>query len=392
MKHVLADKLAQVKPSPTMQMTARANKMRAEGRDVIGLSAGEPDFATPAHVKEAAIVAINNNHTGYTAVDGIPALKDAIIAKLKRDNQLDYTAKQVLVSCGAKHSIYNAYQALLNPGDEVIIPAPYWVSYPDMALLAGAKPVIIAADAKQNFKITAEQLEAAITDKTKLLILNSPSNPTGMVYTHAELQALAEVLLRHPHVYIISDDIYEAITWTDEPYANILMQNPELYDRTIVVNGVSKAYAMTGWRIGYAAGPEAIIAGMKTIQSQSTSNPTSISQHAALDVLNGSQECITEMVTAYQRRQKIALDLLNSMPGVTCSATDGAFYLFPDVSAAMQKLAVATDVEFAELILEQAEVAVVPGSAFGLAGHIRISYATSDELLKEALLRITNVL
>jgi len=388
MTQAIAHRLQQVKMSPTMLISAKAAELRAAGRDIISLSAGEPDFHTPQPIKQAGQQAIANDFTRYTAVDGIPTLKNAIIKKFKRDNQLEYQASQILVSCGAKHSLYNAHQALLNPNDEVIIPAPYWVSYVDMALLAEAKPIIIKAEQSQNFKITPEQLTAAITEKTKLFILCSPSNPSGMVYSHQELQALADVLLQHPQITILSDDIYEHIHWADEPFRNIVMQCPALYERTIVINGVSKAYAMTGWRIGYAAGPANVIAAMKTIQSQSTSNPSSISQMAAQAALDGEQDCVAAMVRQYQQRQILALGLLNAIPGFHCQKPQGAFYLFPEVSQVIRHLDLKDDIALAEFLLEQAEVAVVPGAAFGLANHIRLSYATSEELLEKALRRI----
>ena len=385
----LSHTLKRVKESPTMAITAKATQMRQMGRDVISLSAGEPDFPTPAHIKKAGIDAINNNFTTYTPVAGIPDLLSAIAHKLKRDNQLSYDNTQILVSCGAKHSIYNAYQALLNPEDEVIIPAPYWVSYPDMAALSGATPVIIETCQNQSFKITPEQLEKAINEKTKLFILNSPSNPTGMVYTSDELQALAQVLLKYPQVTIISDDIYEHIVWT--AFSNIVTVCPELYDRTLIINGVSKAYAMTGWRIGYTAGPQKIINAMKKIQSQSTSNPCTISQHAALAALNGPQKCIDEMLKVYQRRQQLSLSHLNNIEGISCMPTEGAFYLFPNVGDIINRLGLKDDIEFTELLLEKAEIAVVPGSGFGLSNHIRLSYATSDAQLEAAFERMAKL-
>lgn len=385
----LAHTLDRVKESPTMAITAKAAQMRQLGHDIISLSAGEPDFATPNHIKEAGIHAINNNFTTYTPVSGIPDLLSAIANKLQRDNQLSYDPTQILVSCGAKHSIYNAYQALLNPGDEVIIPAPYWVSYPDMAVLSNATPIIIETDQNQSFKITPEQLEKSISKKSKLFILNSPSNPTGMVYTQDELHGLAQVLLRHPQIMIISDDIYEHITWT--PFSNIVTTCPELHERTLVINGVSKAYAMTGWRIGYTAGPKNIINAMKKIQSQSTSNPCTISQYAAVAALNGPQACINDRLKVYQRRQQLSLDLLRKINGINCASTEGAFYLFPDVTGAINRLGLKDDIEFAKLLLEKAGVAVVPGSGFGLSNHIRLSYATSDEQLKSALKRMSEL-
>ncbi len=392
MSPITATKLDAIKPSATLAVSAKAAELKAQGIDVISLGSGEPDFATPDHIKKAAIVAIENNKSYYTAVDGTASLKEAIKDKLHHDNGLDYSLSQILVSTGAKQSVYNACQAMLNPGDEVIIPAPYWVSYPSIVLLSEAKPAIVDTDRHADFKITPEQLEHAITPKTKLFFLNSPSNPTGMVYSHAELKALAKVLLKHPHVYIISDDIYEYICWAEQSFKNIVMECPELYERTIVINGVSKAYAMTGWRIGYAAGPEAIIKAMKKLQSQSTSNACSIAQAAAKAALNGSQDCITEMVTVYQQRQQFVLQGINALPGFTCNPTQGAFYLFPDVNQAITKLGLKDDIEFCAYLLENAQVAVVPGSAFGSPGHIRLSYATSNELLSSGLQRIKKAL
>ncbi len=385
-----SNRIQKVKPSPTLAVTALAQQLRAEGRDVIGLAAGEPDFNTPEHVKQAAIEAINNNQTRYTAVDGTPALKQAIINKFAEDNGLKYEMDQILVSVGGKQSFFNLAQAYLNPGDEVIIPAPYWVSYPDMVLLADAVPVIVAGDQSQGFKITAEQLRAAITDKTRLFVINSPSNPSGKAYTLAELKALGEVLNDYPDILIATDDMYEKILWTEAPFCNILNACPELYDRTIVLNGVSKAYAMTGWRIGYAGGPADLIKGMKKIQSQSTSNPTSISQVAAQAALEGDQSRLDEMNKAFKERHDYVLGELNSIEGVECIASDGTFYIFPNFSAVMQKLGIEDDVTLASKILEEAEVALVPGSAFGSPGHMRISFATDMESLKKALERIKN--
>ncbi len=389
----LSARVQAVKPSPTLAVTTRANEMRAAGKDVIGLGAGEPDFDTPEHIKEAAIKAINDGFTKYTAVDGTPGLKNAIINKFRNDNGFDYSPEQILVSCGGKQSFFNLAQAVLDPGDEVVIPAPYWVSYPDMALLAGGVPVLIHAGADQHFKITPAQLQAAITDKTRLVVLNSPSNPTGMAYTKAELAALGEVLLEHPKVLVATDDMYEHILWSDEPFANILNATPALKDRCMVLNGVSKAYSMTGWRIGYAAGPADIIKAMKKIQSQSTSNPTSISQVAAQAALEGPQDCIQTMLKSFKERHDYVVDRLNKIPGVECLPSDGTFYCFPKVQEAINKLdGVNTDVELAEYLIEQAGVALVPGSAFGLAGHVRISIATSQENLTNALDRIEKVL
>ena len=323
----LSDRVQRIKPSPTLAITAQAAELRAAGKDIIGLGAGEPDFDTPEHIKKAAEKAINDGFTKYTAVDGTASLKQAIIDKLSRDNQLNYTANQVLVSCGGKQSFFNLCQALLNEGDEVIIPAPYWVSYPDMVLLADGKPVIVEADIKQNFKITPEQLDAAITDKTRLVVINSPSNPSGIAYSKQELAALGQVLLKHPHVLVATDDMYEHILWTEESFSNIVMACPELYDRTIVLNGVSKAYSMTGWRIGYAAGPEKLIKAMKKVQSQSTSNPTSISQVAAEAALNGDQSCVETMLAAFKERSEYVYKRLNAIEGITCLPSDGTFYV-----------------------------------------------------------------
>ena len=378
-----------IKPSPTLAVTARAKALKAEGKDIIGLGAGEPDFDTPDHIKAAAIEAINSGFTKYTAVDGTPELKRAVIAKFKRDNGLDYTPDQILVSCGGKQSFFNLAQALLDAGDEVIIPAPYWVSYPDMVLLAEGVPVIIEAGIEQGFKITPAQLDAAITPKTRLVVLNSPSNPTGVTYTMADLKALGEVLKKHPHVLIASDDMYEHIMWSEEPFANIVMACPDLYERTIVLNGVSKAYSMTGWRIGYAGGPQKLIGAMKNIQSQSTSNPTSISQVAAQAALDGDQSCIQEMLTAFKRRHDYVVKTLNGIDSIRCLPSQGAFYSFPDMSAVIERLdGVDDDVQLAEYLLTQAGVALVPGSAFGAPGYMRLSFATSMENLEQALARI----
>ena len=385
-----SNRIQKVKPSPTLAVTALAQQLRAAGRDVIGLAAGEPDFPTPDFVKQAAIDAIHNNQTKYTAVDGMPSLKQAIINKFKQDNGLNYEADQILVSCGGKQSFFNMAQALLNPGDEVIIPAPYWVSYPDMVLLADAEPVIVQADQSQGFKITPQQLKDALTEKTRLFVINSPSNPSGKSYTMAELRALGEVLLDYPNVVIATDDMYEKILWTDEPFCNIVNACPELYERSVVLNGVSKAYAMTGWRIGYAGGPADLIKGMKKIQSQSTSNPTSISQVAAQAALEGDQSRLAEMNTAFKERHDFVLAELNKIDGVDCIGSDGTFYIFPDFSRIMEKMNIADDVTLASKILEEAEVALVPGSAFGSPGHMRISFATDMESLQKALERIKN--
>lgn len=389
----LASRVQRIKPSPTLAVAARADELKAAGKNIISLSVGEPDFDTPDHIKAAAIKAINDGFTKYTAVDGTIGLKKAIIKKFERDNQLTYGLDQILVSCGAKHSFYNLFVALLNSGDEVIIPAPYWVSYPDMVKLADAVPVIIKADYDQNFKITPAQLEAAITPKTRLVILNSPSNPTGVAYTKAELKALGEVLAAYPNVGVASDDIYEHTSWSKEPFANIVMACPNLYERTIVINGVSKSYSMTGWRIGYAAGPAKLIAAMKKIQSQSTSNPTSIAQVASEAALNGDQSCITVMTNAYKERHDFVLAELNKMPGVKALPCDGTFYSFPNVEDVIKKAAnINNDIELAEYLLNVAEIAVVPGSAFGAPGYLRISYATSMDKLQEAMKRMSEAL
>lgn len=383
----LAERITPVKPSPTLAISAKAQALRKAGRDIIGLATGEPDFDTPDHIKQAAIQAIESGFTKYTAVDGIPELKDAIIAKFKRDNGLDYTARQILVSVGGKQSCYNLCQACLSRGDEVIIPAPYWVSYPDMVLLAEGTPVIIATTSESRYKITAEQLEKAITAKTKMIFLNSPSNPSGVAYTHAELKSLGEVLLKHPHILIATDDMYEHILWS-QPFVNILDACPELYPRTIVLNGVSKAYAMTGWRIGYAGGPEPIIKAMELIQSQSTSNPCSISQKAAVSALNGDQSVIQTMVNAFHERHNYLMKRLNNISDIYVIPADGTFYLFPDVAPAIQRLGFSNDLEFSEALLEKVGLALVPGSAFGTPGCIRLSFATDMKTLEDAMNRL----
>jgi aspartate aminotransferase len=389
----LSGRVNRIKPSPTLAVDARAKALKAQGKDVIGLGAGEPDFDTPDHIKEAAIRAIREGFTKYTAVDGTPGLKQAVIGKFKRDNGLDYTPEEILVSVGGKQSFFNLAQALLDSGDEVIIPAPYWVSYPDMVLLADATPIIISAGIDQAFKIRPEQLDRSITRKTRLLVINSPSNPTGAVYTRAELVALGAVLRKHPHVLIATDDMYEHILWANEPFSNILNACPDLKDRTIVLNGVSKVYAMTGWRIGYAAGPKELIAAMRKIQSQSTSNPTSIAQVAAEAALNGDQGCIAPMVRAFKERHDRLVSRLNKIRGVRCLPSEGTFYAFPDFSQAIAATnGVSNDADMAEYLLNKAEVALVPGSAFGAEGHLRLSYATSMETLDKALNRIEKLL
>ncbi|KTD19869.1 pyridoxal phosphate-dependent aminotransferase [Legionella londiniensis] len=387
MNIALANRIEEVKPSPTLAVAAKAAKMQAEGRDVIGLGTGEPDFDTPEHIKLAAIAAIEAGFTKYTAVDGIAELKEAIRNKFKRDNGLDYEAKQILVSVGGKQSIFNLCQALLNAGDEVLIPAPFWVSYPDIALLAGAKPVIISADSEQHYKITPAQLEAAITAKTKLFFINSPSNPSGIAYNLDELKALGEVLKKYPEILIATDDMYEHILWS-HPFANILNACPELYERTIVLNGVSKAYAMTGWRIGYAAGPAPLINAMKTIQSQSTSNPCSIAQKAAVAALNGGDETVKTMVRAFHDRHNFVEKRLRQIQGIEVIPADGTFYIFPNVQAVIEERGFKNDVEFAEKLLDEAGVALVPGSAFGTEGCIRLSFATSMDILHDAMDRL----
>jgi len=381
----LSDRVRRVRPSPTLAVTAKAAALKAEGRDIISLGAGEPDFDTPVHVREAAIRAIHDGFTRYTAVEGIPSLRAAVVEKMRVDHGLEFGVDQILVSTGGKQSFYNLCQALLNHGDEVIITAPYWVSYPDMVLLADGEPVIIRASQEQGFKMTPAQLEAAITDKTRLVVLNSPSNPTGVAYTRAEWQALGEVLRQHQRVLIATDDMYEKILWADEPFSNIAMACPDLAPRTIVLNGVSKAYAMTGWRIGYAAGPKDLIKAMSVVQSQSTSGACSIAQVAAQAAIEGDQSCIQPMLDAFKARHDYVVSALNEMNGVSCLPSQGAFYGFPDVKAAIRNVGVADDVELSALLLEQAAVAVVPGSAFGAPGHVRLSYATGMAALESAM-------
>ncbi|MFH2134905.1 MAG: pyridoxal phosphate-dependent aminotransferase [Pseudomonadota bacterium] len=394
----LSSRVQAIKPSPTLAVTARAAQLKAEGKDIIGLGAGEPDFDTPQHIKDAAIAAIGKGFTKYTAVGGTPTLKQAVIDKFKRDNGLDYTAKQILVSCGGKQSFFNLALATINPGDEVIIPAPYWVSYPDIVIIAEGKPVIVQAGIEQGFKMTAAQLEAAITSKTKMVVINSPSNPSGAVYSLEDFKALGDVLRKYPDILIATDDMYEHIALTDEKFCNILNACPDLYPRTMVLNGVSKAYAMTGWRIGYAAGPENIITAMTNVQSQSTSNPTSISQVAAEAALNGDQGCITPMLKAFRERHEFVVSALNKIPGLSCIKAGGAFYAFPDARAAIARLhqkgtiKEASDIAFSEYLLVEAGVAVVPGSAFGSEGYMRLSFATSMENLQKALERMAKAL
>ncbi|WP_227267442.1 pyridoxal phosphate-dependent aminotransferase [Roseobacter weihaiensis] len=389
----LSTTLARVKPSPTIAVTTKAGELKAAGRDVIGLGAGEPDFDTPQNIKDAAVAAIHDGKTKYTAVDGIPELKTAICDKLQRDNGLSYLPSQVSVGTGGKQILYNALMATLNPGDEVVIPAPYWVSYPDMVLLAGGKPVVAAATLEQDFKLTPEALEAAITPKTKWFIFNSPSNPTGAGYSRDELKALTDVLLRHPHVWVMTDDMYEHLAYDGFTFCTPAELEPALYDRTLTVNGVSKAYAMTGWRIGYAAGPEHLIAAMRKIQSQSTSNPCTISQWAAVEALNGTQDYIATNNALFVRRRNLVVSMLNDIDGVVCPTPEGAFYVYPSIAGLIGKKTPAgtvidTDESFATALLEDTGVAVVFGAAFGLSPNFRISYATSDDLLKEACTRL----
>lgn len=383
-----SDRANAIQPSATVVINAKATQLKAQGVDIINLSVGEPDFDTPQSIKDAAIAAINAGYTKYTAIDGIPALKDAIIQKFKSENHLDYTRDQILVSCGAKQSFYNLMQAVINDGDEVIIPAPYWVSYPAMVTLAGGVNIIVKTSVASRFKITPEQLEKAITPKTRILILNSPSNPTGMAYAKDELIALSKILLKHQQVLIASDDMYEHILWGINPFVNMVNACPELKDRTVVCNGVSKAYAMTGWRIGYAAGPIAIIKAMTKIQSHSTSNPTSISQYASITALQGEKEFINHLKIIFKERHDCIQQALNIIPGVICPPADGAFYVFPNVEKAIARLGLKNDIALSELILEKAHVAVVPGTEFGAPGFIRLSYATHIENLQSAVERI----
>ncbi|GAC1662555.1 MAG: pyridoxal phosphate-dependent aminotransferase [Candidatus Dormibacteraceae bacterium] len=388
----VARRVQRVKPSPTLAVTARAARLKAQGRDVIGLGAGEPDFDTPAHIAQAGADAIRSGFTRYTNVDGIDELKDAIIAKFARDNDLAYERSQILVSSGAKQTLYNLCMALLDPGDEAVIPAPYWVSYPDMVLLADALPVMPFAGMAQGYKITPRQLAAAITPKTRLLLLNSPCNPTGAAYTRAELRALGEVLLENPRIIIGTDDMYEKIYWGDEPFCSLVTAVPELYARTVTINGVSKAYAMTGWRIGYCGGPKELITAMSTIQGQSTSNASSISQKAAVTALTGDQACVATMNEAFKARRDFVVRALNNIPGISCLPGAGTFYAFADVSRAIATLGCRDDGEFAELLLNEGGVAVVPGSGFGAPGHVRLSFACSMQTLEMALDRIARVL
>ncbi len=390
---LIARRLSKIKPSPTMAVTALAAELKAQGRDVIGLGAGEPDFDTPDNIKDAAIAAIKRGETKYTQADGTPALKEAVCGKFRRENGLDYQPNQINVACGGKHVIFNAMLATLDPGDEVIIPAPYWVSYPDIVLLAGGVPVVVSCPMDQNFKLKPEDLEAAITPKTKWLILNSPSNPTGAALGRDELKALCDVLLRHPHVYVMSDDIYEHLVYDDFKFVTPAQVEPGLYDRCLTLNGVSKAYAMTGWRIGYAGGPVEIIKAMAKIQSQSTSNPCSISQAASIEALNGPQDFIPERCAIFKQRRDLMVDLLNQAEGLFCPTPEGAFYVYPSCRGTIGKTTpdgktIETDTDFVTYLLESQGVAVVQGEAFGLSAAFRISYATTTEALAEAGKRI----
>lgn len=389
----LSDTLARVKPSPTIAVTNKARELKEAGRDVIGLGAGEPDFDTPENIKQAAIAAIEAGKTKYTAVDGIPELKKAICAKFARENGLSYKPSQITVSSGGKQVLYNALVATLNPGDEVVIPAPYWVSYPDMVLLAGGTPVFVTGEMQNGYKITGAQLEAAITPKTKWFIFNSPSNPSGAAYSAEELKEITDVLMRHPQVWVMSDDMYEHLCFGDFEFVTPAQVEPALYDRTLTCNGVSKAYAMTGWRIGYAGGPESLIKAMGKVQSQSTSNPCSISQYAAVEALNGPQDYIAESRLVFERRRNLVVAALNTCPGISCPTPEGAFYVYPSIEGCIGKtsaggVAITDDEAFASALLEETGVAVVFGAAFGLSPNFRISYATSDAALTEACARI----
>ena len=392
--NIVSNNLKRIKPSPTLAVTQKARELRAAGKEIISLGAGEPDFDTPENIKQAAIKAINDGDTKYTAVDGTPVLKNAIIKKFKRENNLDYQADQVTVGAGGKHVIYNAMVATLNEGDEVVIPAPYWVSYPDIVLLAGGSPVILECNEKQGFKINPIELEKSITKKTKWIILNSPSNPTGACYSEEDIREIAKVLIKHPHVYILSDDIYEHVAYSGFKFFTIA-QITELKERVLTMNGVSKAYSMTGWRIGYAAGPKEIIKAIAKIQSQSTTNPSSISQAAAVEALNGTQDFIKERATSFQERRNFVVKALNDIDGIECLNPDGAFYVFPSCKDLIGKKdsngkEIKTDTDFVQSLLENSGVAVVQGSAFGLEGFFRISYATSMENLKKALEKISS--
>jgi aspartate aminotransferase len=385
-------RIQRVKPSPTVALTGRVAQLKAQGRDIVSMGAGEPDFDTPKHIRDAGIEAINRGITRYTALEGTAELKDAIIAKFLRDNSLTYARNQILVSGGGKQTLFNMTMALMNPGDEAIVPAPYWVSYPEMVSMADGVPIIVYAGPEQGYKMSAEQLRAAITPRTRLVFLNSPNNPTGAAYSRAELQAIGDVLLQHPRIVICTDDMYEHIYWAHEPFASFAAVCPELYDRTVTVNGVSKAYAMTGWRIGYCGGPAELINAMSIVQSQSTSNPSSIAQYASVAALNGDQSCVREMNKHYQQRHDFLVAGLNDLPGITCLAGAGTFYSFANVGKAIQTLGLGDDQAFAEHLLNTTGVAVVPGSAFGAPGHMRLSFACSMQTLETALKRIAQAL
>ena len=391
MSTILSNRVQKVKPSATMAVSDKAKELKSKGIQIVSMGSGEPDFDTPTNIQKAAIKAIGNGETRYTPADGTPELKKAICEKFKRENGLDYSLNEVMVSCGGKQVFYNLCQAILNSGDEVIIPTPYWVSYPDMAILADATPVFIETGIDQDFKISPEQLEASISSNTKLFILNSPSNPTGSVYSKAEIEAIGAVLEKYPHVLTISDDIYEHIRWGGDDFINIAMACPNLKDRVIILNGVSKAYAMTGWRIGYAAGPEKVIKAMKKIQGQSTSNPSSISQAAALEAITGDQSFITMMVEAFERRHDFLVDSLNAIDGIECPRSGGAFYSFPKVQGLIERLGLKDDVEFSTFCLEKLSLAVVPGSAFGAPGYVRLSFATSMDNIKLSVEKLASV-
>ena len=388
---ILSERVQKVKPSATLAVTAKANELKAQGVQIVPMGSGEPDFDTPENIQQAAVEAIHNGQTRYTAVDGTPDLKNAIISKFKRENNLDYSVTEVMVSSGGKQVFYNLCQAVLDQGDEVIIPAPYWVSYPDMVILADATPIIVETGLEQDFKITPEQLQASITNNTKLFVMNSPSNPTGAVYSKDELLALINVLKEHPHVLIITDDIYEHIRWGNDDFINIVMADNTLKERTIILNGVSKGYAMTGWRIGYGAGPETIIKAMKKIQGQSTSNPCSIAQAAALEALNGDQSIIDTMVSAFEQRHDFIVDALNKIDGIECPRSQGAFYSFPRVEGLIKRLELKDDVEFSTYCLEELNIALVPGSAFGAPGYVRFSFATSMDNIIQAVDRLNSI-
>jgi len=391
MSTILSNRVQKIKPSATLAVNEKAKQLKAQGVHIVSMGSGEPDFDTPVNIQKAATQAIGAGETRYTAVDGTPKLKKAICEKFKRENGLEYSDNEVMVSSGGKQVFYNLCQAILNKGDEVIIPSPYWVSYPAMVLLADATPVFIETGLEQEFKITAEQLESSLNANTKLLVLNSPSNPTGAVYTKSEIESLGAVLEKHPHANVISDDIYEHIRWEDDEFVNIAMACPKLKDRTIILNGVSKAYAMTGWRIGYAAGPEEIIKAMKKIQGQSTSNPSSISQAAALEAISGDQSFINMMVAAFERRHNFLVDSLNAIDGIECPQSRGAFYSFPRVQGLIDRLGLKNDVEFSTYCLDKISLALVPGSAFGAPGYVRLSFATSMDNLKLAIERLSNI-